>query len=165
MLRTQCRVQHVTEAPSLRIGGVQTQDHVHLRQEPGAGKPHAGICGGSAGRPTPLPDKVHCGEGVAIHTDPEPCVISREGVAKRRQGSAQASNRAAKYGMPQVLTRFTTRKATRTARHRKRPMAWRGQRTWHVQKLLVREPGDLASDRSGQLPLSARIGKARSRSR
>src|SRR6476660_3897967 len=28
-----------------------------LRQEPGAGKPHAGICGGGAGYPAPLPDK------------------------------------------------------------------------------------------------------------
>jgi hypothetical protein len=27
-----------------------------LRQEPGAGKPHAGICGGGAGYPAPLPD-------------------------------------------------------------------------------------------------------------
>jgi hypothetical protein len=52
------------------IGGVQTHDHVHLRQEPGAGKPHAAICGGGAGRPTPLPDKVHYGEGAAIHADP-----------------------------------------------------------------------------------------------
>src|SRR4051794_35331638 len=29
-----------------------------LRQEPGAGKPHAGICGGGAGKPAPLPDQV-----------------------------------------------------------------------------------------------------------
>ncbi len=27
-----------------------------LRQEPGAGKPHAGICGGGVGQPAPLPD-------------------------------------------------------------------------------------------------------------
>ena len=26
-------------------------------EEPGAGKPHAGICGGGAGYPAPLPDK------------------------------------------------------------------------------------------------------------
>ena len=45
--------------------------------------------------------------------------------------------------------------------------AWstrRGRRTWHVQKLLGREPGDPTS---GQLRCAAlaRIGKARSRSR
>ena len=28
-----------------------------LRQEPGAGKPHAGICGGGAGQSAPLPDR------------------------------------------------------------------------------------------------------------
>ena len=29
-----------------------------FRQEPGAGKPHAGICGGGVGQPTPLPDNL-----------------------------------------------------------------------------------------------------------
>jgi len=29
-----------------------------LRQEPGAGKPHAGICGGGAGHSAPLPDQL-----------------------------------------------------------------------------------------------------------
>jgi hypothetical protein len=42
--------------------------------------------------------------------------------------------------------------------------ARRGRRTWHVRKLLGREPGDPASDQSQQSGL-VRIGKARSRSR
>jgi hypothetical protein len=40
----------------------------------------------------------------------------------------------------------------------------RGLRPWHVRKLLVREPGDLMSDRWADAP-QVRIGKARSRSR
>jgi len=48
---TQCRNRHVPEAASLRIGreGVAqapTPVAFDLRQEPGAGKPHAGICAG-----------------------------------------------------------------------------------------------------------------------
>ena len=41
------------------IGGaakLRRMDTSDLRQEPGAGKPHAGICGGGAGQPAPLPD-------------------------------------------------------------------------------------------------------------
>ena len=41
----------------------------------------------------------------------------------------------------------------------------RGRRTWHVRTLLVREPGDLRADRGCQHRPTARIGKARSRSR
>ena len=41
----------------------------------------------------------------------------------------------------------------------------RGRRPWHVRTLLVREPGDLWSDRRCQHRPTVRIGKARSRSR
>jgi hypothetical protein len=41
----------------------------------------------------------------------------------------------------------------------------RGRRPWHVRTLLVREPGDLQSDRGRLYRPTARIGKARSRSR
>ena len=34
----------------------RTSITLDFRQEPGAGKPHAGICGGGAGKPVPLPD-------------------------------------------------------------------------------------------------------------
>jgi len=54
MLRTLSRTRHVTEAASLRAGGAgpfrsRTPVAFDPRQEPGAGKPHAGICGGGAG--------------------------------------------------------------------------------------------------------------------
>ena len=41
----------------------------------------------------------------------------------------------------------------------------RGRRPWHVRTLLVWEPGDLWSDLGRQYRPTARIGKARSRSR
>jgi hypothetical protein len=34
----------------------RTSIPLDFRQEPGAEKPHAGICGGGAGQPAPLPD-------------------------------------------------------------------------------------------------------------
>ena len=54
MFRTLSRTRHVTEAASLRAGvqgpfRPRTPVAFDLRQEPGAGKPHAGICGGGAG--------------------------------------------------------------------------------------------------------------------
>ena len=54
MLRTLSRTRHVTEAASLRAGvqgpfRPRTPVAFDPRQEPGAGKPHAGICGGGAG--------------------------------------------------------------------------------------------------------------------
>ena len=54
MLRTLSRTRHVTEAASLRAGvqgpfRPRTSVAFDPRQEPGAGKPHAGICGGGAG--------------------------------------------------------------------------------------------------------------------
>ena len=54
MFRTLSRTRHVTEAASLRAGvqgpsRPRTPVAFDPRQEPGAGKPHAGICGGGAG--------------------------------------------------------------------------------------------------------------------
>ena len=107
--------------------------------------------------------KVHCDEGVAIHIGPEPCASAREG---RGEASAGES-----IGQPLSLENYNNRDAdavptvegkidgrvnasARTAR--------RGLRPWHVQKLLVREPGGPSS---GHHSVMVRIGKARSRSR
>jgi hypothetical protein len=51
-----------------------------FRQEPGAGKPHAGICAGAGGNSRPYRD---------IHIGPEPCGGTREGI-----GEASAGDRA-----------------------------------------------------------------------
>ena len=44
--------------------------------------------------------KVHYGEDLASHTAPKPCVVFREGQAKRRPGIVQAGHRAAKAPYP-----------------------------------------------------------------
>ena len=108
--------------------------------------------------------RVHCGEGVANHTGPEPCAVIREDGGEASVGDSTGQPLSCEiYAKSRVPTRFSLRKATWKARYRERLKARRGRRPWHVQTLLGREPGDLAADR--QHPLLARIGKARSRSR
>lgn len=79
--------------------------------------------------------QVRYDEGVAIHIGPE----GADAVAKAEGNT---------YGHVNV--------SARTAR--------RGRRTWHVQTLVAREPGDPTPDQWQQRAL-VRIGKARSRSR
>jgi hypothetical protein len=60
MPRTLCRPQHVTGVGCLRIGPAwaakpRTPVTLDLRQEPGAGKPHAGICAGGGEQSPSLP--------------------------------------------------------------------------------------------------------------
>src|SRR5271168_2782867 len=110
--------------------------------------------------------QVHYGEGIANHTGPEPCVIFREGGGEAsagvRIGQPLSHEIAITSGADAVSdaegkTNGCAIASVRSAR--------RGRRPWHVRTLLVREPGDLASDRGRQVPPSARIGKVRSRSR
>jgi len=92
--------------------------------------------------------QVHCDEGVAIHIGPEPCAGSREGVGEASVGES-IGQPLSRERLSRVPTRCLTWKATRTGALL--ASAWttrRGHRPWHVQTLLVREPGDLASDRS-----------------
>jgi hypothetical protein len=63
MPRTQRRNRHVTEAASPRIGAAWVPNTpkvitFELRQEPGAGKPHAGICAGGGWQQPSLPRPV-----------------------------------------------------------------------------------------------------------
>ena len=108
--------------------------------------------------------QVHYDEGVAIYIGPEPCVGVREDGDEASVGE----------GIGQPLSRESldpgadaVSSAEGNTNRRNIASAWsirRGRRTWHVQKLLGREPGDPTS---GQLRCAAlaRIGKARSRSR
>ena len=107
--------------------------------------------------------KVHYDEGVANHIGPEPCVSAREG---RGEASAGES-----IGQPLSLENYNNRDAdavptvegkTDGRVNASARRARRGLRPWHVQKLLVREPGGPSSGHHG---LMVRIGKARSRSR
>ena len=102
--------------------------------------------------------------GVAIHIGPEPCVGVREDTdeASVGEGIGQPSSRESL--VPGADAVSSAEGNTFRTHHRKVRTAWRGRRTWHVQKLLGREPGDPTSGRPRCAAL-ARIGKARSRSR
>ena len=108
--------------------------------------------------------RVHYDEGVAIHIGPEPCVGVREDgdEASVGEGMGQPLSRESLVPGADAVSNAegnTNRRVIASA-----CSARRGRRTWHVQKLLGREPGD---PRSGQWRYAAlaRIGKARSRSR
>jgi len=102
-------------------------------------------------------------EGVANHVDLEPCAIAREG---RREASVEGC-----IGQPLSRDRFCNSGCRRRsrfgrqhiwARYASAQVTSRGRRTWHVQKLLAREPGGLTT---GQKTVLVRIGKAMSCSR
>ena len=108
--------------------------------------------------------QVHHDEGVAIHIGPESCAVAREGLSEALTGERigqPLSRESLDPGADAVSSAEGNTNRCVIA------SAWstrRGRRTWHVQKLLGREPGD---PRSGQWRYAAlaRIGKARSRSR
>jgi hypothetical protein len=101
-------------------------------------------------------------DGVAIHIGPEPCAVVRKGGGEASVGEH--------IGQPLSLAKIhipgadavakakgdTDGRASASARTTRR-----GRRTWHVWKLVGREPGDPTSDQPQQSDL-VRIGKARS---
>ena len=109
--------------------------------------------------------QVRCGEGLAIHIGPEPCVTARKGRGEASVGECigQPSSRdsLSVLGADAVKRAegHTTWCAIASAGSTRR-----GRRPWHVQKLLEREPGGPASDRQNYAT-PVRIGKVRSRSR
>jgi hypothetical protein len=88
--------------------------------------------------------QVHYGEGLAIHTGPEPCVGIREGVDEASAGerTGQPWSRESKKVPGADVVRITegnmSEHVSASARSTRR-----GRRPWHVWKLLVREPGGL----------------------
>ena len=87
MPRTPCRIRHVTNGACLRTGTAwaakpRTPVTFDLRQEPGAGKPHAGICAGAGRNPCPYRDSRE-----RIDWDADAVVISgrRNGGARHRE--------------------------------------------------------------------------------
>lgn len=108
--------------------------------------------------------QVHCNEGLANHIGPEPCVCIREGAGEASAGES--------IGQPlsRESSTFPTADAVPKAEGHAGARAiasacssGRGQSPWHVQKLLVREPGGLRTG-LGSETAQVRIGKARSRS-
>jgi len=112
--------------------------------------------------------QVHCNEGVAIHIGPEPCAGVREDVGEASvgvcTGQPLSRERHLISGADAVLLTESNMEGRVIASALK---TRRGRRPWHVQKLLVREPGDLMVGQQGRVrrALLVRIGKARSRSR
>jgi hypothetical protein len=105
-------------------------------------------------------------EGIANHIDPEPCAGIREVVGEASVGerTGQPLSRDSTYvpGADAVVKAEGHMSERDIASAR---MTRRGRRPWHVHTLLAREPGDLQLDRRRQNRPTARIGKARSRSR
>ena len=104
-------------------------------------------------------------DGVAIHISPRPCVAVREGGSEASVGEH--------IGQPLSLAKIRIPGADAVGKvegntdGRVSASAWtvrRGRRTWHVWKLVAREPGDPTSDQSRRHVLVC-IGKARSCSR
>jgi hypothetical protein len=108
--------------------------------------------------------QVRYGEGLAIHTGPEPCVGTREGDGEASAGEriGQPLSRESKIVPGADVVRITEGNMDGRVSASARP-TWRGRRPWHVWKFLVREP-EISGLARGWTP-QVRIGKARSRNR
>ena len=91
--------------------------------------------------------QVHYDEGIANRIGPESCAGTREGVGEALTGVCigQPSSRESGLfsGADVVLLAESNMDGCANASAR---TTRRGRRPWHVQKLLVREPGDLTVD-------------------
>ena len=108
--------------------------------------------------------QVHYDEGVAIHIGPEPCVSARKVADEASAGEGIGQLSSLESSFPGADAVSSAEGNTFRTHYRKVRTARRGRRTWHVQKLFVREPGDPRSDQS-VVRRTVRIGKARSHSR
>ena len=108
--------------------------------------------------------QVHHDEGVANRIDPESCAVAREGIGEALTGECTGQPLSRESQSPGADAVSSAEGNTFRTHHRKVRTTRRGRRTWHVQTLLGREPGDPASGQSRCAAL-VRIGKARSRSR
>ena len=109
--------------------------------------------------------QVHHDEGVANRIDPESCADTREGIGEALTGEriGQPLSRESTLILGADVVPVTEGN-TDGRDNASAQTARRGRRTWHVWKLVAREPGDPTSDQAQQTAL-VRIGKARSRSR
>ena len=103
-------------------------------------------------------------EDIASYTNPESCASYREVLREALTGAcigqplSRERNQILGAHTVQLVEGNTSKHAIASACSTRR-----GQRPWHVHKLFVREPGDLATDQ--RTTALARIGKARSQSR
>ena len=87
--------------------------------------------------------QVPCDEGVAIHIDPESCAVAREGLGEALTGECIGQPLSRESFIPGADTVFFVEGNTDGRANASARTTWRGQRPWHVQTLLAREPGDL----------------------
>ena len=92
--------------------------------------------------------QVHYDEGVAIYIGPEPCVGVREDGDEASVGEGIGQPLSRESQSPGADAVSSAEGNTLRTHHRKVRTTRRGRRTWHVQTLLAREPGDLAIDRA-----------------
>ena len=106
--------------------------------------------------------QVHHDEEVANRIDPESCAAAREGIGEALTGDRTGqplSRESTLFPGADVVPLTEGNTAGRDIASAQ--TARRGQRPWHVQTLLVREPGGLAIDRSAVAAYCAACGSGR----
>jgi len=118
------------------------------------------LCAGKTGKEQRVQDSY--GEGVGNHAGLESCAAYREvrGEALTKVCTGQPSSREITLFQDADVVIVDGRQHAKV-RYASTCAVLRGQRPWHVQKLLVREPGDLRVGRRE----AVRVGKVLSRSR
>jgi len=108
--------------------------------------------------------EVRRNEGIANHIDPEPCVHTRKGEDEASVGESTGQPLSRETNLSRVPTFLRRRKAIcRGTINASAAMTRRGRRTWHMDTLFAREPGD---PESGQQDYQlVRTEKARSHTR
>ena len=110
--------------------------------------------------------RVPASEGVANHTVPESCVGCREAQHEALTGVRVGQPSSHESHVLRGADAVTEAEGNTGRRARASAcLTSRGLRPWHARTLFAREPGDLQLDRRWQYAPTARIGKARSRSR
>ena len=119
-----------------------------------------GLCAGKTGKEQRV--QVSYGEGVANHAGLESCAAHREvrGEALTKVRTGQPLSRENTLFQDADVVISGGRQYAKV-RHASTGAVLRGQRPWHVQKLFVREPGDLWAVRRE----AVRVGKVLNRSR
>ena len=108
---------------------------------------------------------VRCGEGLAIHTDPESCAVAHEGIGEAltgaRIGGVSSGVSDIVRGADVVAACRRQQAVVRYCEDLSHPASSLDPQ--HVRTSLVREPGDLRSALGSRA--QGRIGKAGGRSR
>ena len=102
--------------------------------------------------------RVHCDEGLANHIGPKPCAGIREDTGEASAGDRIGQPLSREIDVILGADAVLLAEGNMDGRVIASALpARRGRRLWHVQTLLVREPGDLMPDQGGGLPSLARI--------